>query len=273
MDSAPDHHPLEAGYFDVDAEEAVRGNAAYWSASADEYLAEFGDFLGPAEFRWCPEGLVEAEAELLGPVRELRQQRVLEIGAGAGQCSRWLRKHGVEAHATDLAPGMVRAGLELNRRSGIEVPLTVADARELPFPDASFDQVFTAFGAIPFVKEAAQVHREVHRVLREGGWWTFATTHPIRWAFPDDPSGLSATRSYFDRTPYAERSPGGTYAEFHRTLADHVAELVASGFTITRVVEPEWSEGNTHVWGGWGPERGRILPGTLIVRARRGDQP
>ena len=249
----------------------MAGNTSYWSSSAREYLDQFGEFLGPAQFRWCPEGLLEAEAKLLGSLDELRAQRVLEVGAGAGQCSRWLKKHGVDVEATDIAPGMVAAGEALNRETRIDLPMVVADARRLPYPDASFDQVFTAFGAIPFVEDPAQVHQEVHRVLKPGGWWTFATTHPFRWAFPDDPTALTANRSYFDRTPYAEVSPGGTYAEFHHTLGDHVAQVVSSGFSIARILEPEWSEGNTHVWGGWGPQRGRLLPGTLIIRAQRVD--
>ena len=104
-----------------------------------------------------------------------------------------------------------------------------ADARALPFADASFDVAFTAFGALPFVPDAERVHASVARVLRPGGRWVFAVTHPIRWAFPDDPgeAGLTATRSYFDRTPYAEIGESGSvlYAEYHRTLGDHVAEL------------------------------------------------
>ena len=28
---------------------------------------------------------------------------------------------------------------------------------------------------------------EAARVLRPGGRWVFSVTHPIRWAFPDDP--------------------------------------------------------------------------------------
>lgn len=259
---------LRAGYFDVDDEAATAGNLAYWSGHAEEYLAEFGDFLGEAEFRWCPEGLLESEARILGPVSELRGRRLLEVGAGAAQCARWLAARGVDVVATDLAPGMVEAAHRLNRRTGVEVPVAVADARSLPFEAGSFDQVFTAFGAIPFVADARRVHREAARVLRPGGYWTFATTHPVRWAFPDDPEGLTVTHSYFDRTPYAERSAEGTYAEYHRTIGDHVRDLVACGFTIVDVIEPEWSPGNTHVWGGWGPVRGALLPGTIIIRSR-----
>jgi hypothetical protein len=33
---------------------------------------------------------------------------------------------------------------------------------------------------------------------------------------------------------------------------------------VLDLVEPEWPAGHDRVWGGWGPERGRWLPGTAI---------
>jgi len=261
-----------AGYEHVDGQVAAEATARWWSAEAGDYLAEHGSFLGDADFCWCPEGLRESEAQLLGPLEELRGKRVLEIGAGAAQCSRWLVSQGVEVVATDVAEGMIAAAAELDARTGIAVPAQVADARDLPFLDDSFDVVFTAFGALPFVADAGAVHSEVARVLADGGRWVFSVTHPLRWAFPDDPTtaGLTAVRSYFDRTPYVELDEADRpiYAEFHRTIGDHVRDVVDAGFTLVDLVEPEWPAGHDGVWGGWGPERGAILPGTLIVVAR-----
>ena len=126
--------------------------------------------------------------------------------------------------ATDLSAGMVRQGLDLNRKvtaPARPVPFTQCDAVELPFADASFDTVFTAYGAVPFVADTSRLMREVARVLRPGGRFVFSTTHPFRWAFPDDPGagGLTITQSYFDRTPYVEADADGeaTYVEHHRT--------------------------------------------------------
>ncbi|WP_089772488.1 class I SAM-dependent methyltransferase [Ruania alba] len=280
MQTAGDEHGDErlasAGFHQVDAatsQDAAAANARWWSETAEEYLDEHGAFLGPADFCWCPEGVRESEAGLLGPLSSLRGQRVLEIGAGAAQCSRWLRRHGVDALATDVAPGMAEAAARLDAETGIDVPFLTADARELPLADAAFDVVFTAFGAIPFVPDSGRVHAEAARVLRPGGRWVCSVTHPVRWAFPDDPTsaGLTAVRSYFDRTPYSEVDATGrhVYAEFHRTVGDHVRELVAAGFDVLDLVEPEWPAQNTNVWGGWGPERGEFLPGTLILVARR----
>ena len=77
----------------------------------------------------------------------------------------------------------------------------------LPFADGSFDLACSAYGALPFVADPVQVLREVRRVLRPGGRLVFSVTHPIRWAFPDEPGpeGLSVAASYFDRTPYVEQ--------------------------------------------------------------------
>jgi ubiquinone/menaquinone biosynthesis C-methylase UbiE len=257
-----------AGYRTADDD----GRAArrWWDANADDYLAEHGEELGVAEFRWCPEGLREEDAGLLG---EVAGRRVLEVGAGAAQCTRWLRQRGADALATDVSAGMLAAARRLDAQAGTTTPLVQADARRLPLPDAAVDVAFTAYGAIPFVPDAGAVHREVARVLRPGGRWVFAVTHPVRWAFPDDPGerGLTATRSYFDRTPYVETDAAGTvsYAEYHRTLGDHVRELAASGLRLLDVVEPEWPAGNARTWGGWSPLRGARLPGTAIFVTRR----
>ncbi|GAA4422259.1 class I SAM-dependent methyltransferase [Georgenia halophila] len=266
--------PARAGYEPVDGEAAAVANARWWTDSSADYLAEHGEFLGAADFCWCPEGLREADAQLLGRLEDLRGGgRVLEVGCGAAQCSRWLAARGVDVVATDVSDGMLARAAELDADTGTAVPTVLADARHLPFPDAAFDVAFSAFGAVPFVPDPAAVHAEAARVLRAGGRWVFSVTHPVRWAFPDDPTtrGLTVTRSYFDRDPYVERGATGAplYAEFHRTLGDHVRDLVSAGLIIEDLVEPEWPDGYDGVWGGWGPERGRMLPGTAIFVTRR----
>ncbi|MFN8077428.1 MAG: class I SAM-dependent methyltransferase [Kineosporiaceae bacterium] len=254
-----------AGYAPAGADASVAGNRSWWDANAAEYLAEHGDFLGDASARfvWGPEGLQEDDAHLLGDVAG---RRVLEVGAGAAQCTRWLRERGVEALACDLSAGMLRG-------AGGAGTVLQCDARSLPLADACVDVVFSAYGVLPFVADPELVHREVARVLRPGGRWVFSVTHPLRWAFPDDPgpAGLTATRSYFDRTPYAEFAADGRvlYAEHHRTLGDRVREVTAAGFRLLDVVEPEWPQGHERVWGGWSPLRGRLLPGTAVFVCER----
>lgn len=104
--------------------------------------------------------------------------RVLEIGPGHGSyCAAAARTVGPggEVVGVDLQPQMV-AHVEARARehhltnlSGVQ-----ADARTLPFPDASFDAVFIicALGEMP---ERPRVLAEVSRVLKPGG--VFASSH------------------------------------------------------------------------------------------------
>ena len=253
--------------------ETARANRAWWDIEADGYYAEHGTFLGDDDFVWGPEGLRESDAGLLG---EVGGKDLLEIGAGAAQCSRYVARQGARVVATDLSGGMLRQGAGLNRQftaaTRMTVPLVQCDATSLPFADSSFDVVFTSYGAVPFVADSAALMAQAARVLRPGGRFVFSTTHPIRWALPDDPGypGLTVSSSYFDRTPYVEQESGSaSYVEHHRTLGDRVRELTAAGLVLVDLVEPEWPDENQQVWGGWSPLRGSLVPGTAIYLCRK----
>ena len=256
----------------IGADQAVSraANRRWWDADADAYHAEHGEFLGDVDLVWCPENLRESDVRLLGDVVG---RRVLEVGCGSAPCARYLARHGADVIAFDVSAGMLAHARVAAGRTGTAVPLVQADVCELPFRDSSFDLAFSAFGGIPFVADSAGAMREVARVLRPGGRWVFSVTHPMRWAFPDDPgpAGLTAIQSYFDRAPYVEVDEAGVpaYVEHHRTMGDRIREVVGAGLTLLDVLEPEWPEGFTGIWGQWSPLRGEIFPGTAIFVTQR----
>ncbi len=270
MTSFPDSvHPVRRP---VSEEDSRRANRRDWDDYADEYQSTHGDFLGDTGFVWGPEGHQERDLRVLGEPAALTGKRVLEIGSGAGQCARWLRTQGAEAYGLDLSERQLQHARRIDEESGVPVPSVCGTATALPFPDASFDITFSSFGALQFVADTDVMVAEIARVLRDDGVFAFSVTHPVRWAMPDDagPAGLAITSSYWDRTPYVEEDDTGAarYVEHHRTLGDWVSLLSGAGFALTALHEPQWPEGLERIWGGWGPLRGRLVPGTAIFVSR-----
>ncbi|MBC9732024.1 class I SAM-dependent methyltransferase [Nocardioides marmotae] len=274
---APDsrHHPplppVRVERRAVSEAESRQANGPDWDRYADEYQATHGEFLGDVGFVWGPEGFTEAEAGILG---EVEGRDVLEVGSGAGQCSRWVRARGGRAIGLDLSLRQLQHSRRIDEATGVVVPSVRATATALPFRDASFDVVFSSFGALQFISDLEVAVAETARVLRPGGRYAFSITHPTRWMFADDPGeeGLVASQSYWDRTPYVEVDDASgevSYVEHHRTLGDWVAVLAGAGFVITDLLEPEWPAGHDRVWGGWSEVRGRLTPGTAIFGATR----
>lgn len=266
-----EHHPPAAPVRverrAVSERESRAANGPDWDGYADEYQRTHGAFLGDTGFVWGPEGLTEDELGVLGDVAGLD---VLEVGSGAGQCSRWVALHGGRPVGLDLSHRQLQHSRRLDDETGVVVPSVRATATDLPFAGDRFDVVFCSFGALQFVADIDRAVAEVARVLRPGGRFAFSITHPTRWMFADDPGedGLVVSQSYWDRTPYVEVDPDTdrpTYVEHHRTLGDWVGLLAGAGFRITGLLEPEWPEGHERIWGGWSALRGRLSPGTAIV--------
>lgn len=236
-----------------------RANRAHWDDDAQRYHADHARYLDG--FNWCPEMLAESEARLLGDVRAAT---VLEIGCGSAPCARWLAEDGVGfVSACDISAAMLnRAG------AGHGVGLVQADATALPYRSETFDVAFSAFGAIPFIRDIDALFLEVARVLKPGARFVYSVNHPMRWIFVDDPASFAVFTSYFEEG-YVEHGESGepTYAEFQHKISDHVRALTGAGFILDQIIEPEWPAELTETWGQWSPERGRIFPGTAIFSA------
>lgn len=116
--------------------------------------------------------------------------RVLDIGCGTGTLT-VLIKHrhpGIEVVGLDPDPkALERAGRKA-QQANADVQFDEGFSDKLPYPDASFDRVFSSFmfHHLP-ANERGKTLREVHRVLKAEG-----SFHLVDFAGPEDRTGSMA---------------------------------------------------------------------------------
>lgn len=97
-----------------------------------------------------------------------RDHRVLDVGAGHGNCALAAARRGAEVVATDFSAAMIERGRARTDACGLNISWREADAAGLPFDDGSFERVTSVFGAI-FAPEQPMVAAELVRVTAPGG--------------------------------------------------------------------------------------------------------
>lgn len=102
------------------------------------------------------------------PFEELAGRDVLEVGCGTGVHARLLAAAGARLSAIDLTPTAVELTQRRLELAGLEADVREADAESLPFPDRSFDFVWS-WGVVHHSASTDRVLAEIGRVLRPGG--------------------------------------------------------------------------------------------------------
>ncbi|MCC5575358.1 methyltransferase domain-containing protein [Microtetraspora sp. AC03309] len=157
--------------------------------------------------------------------------KVLDVGCGAGHyavelLARGAQVVGVDGSRTLLEHARARVGERAEfLLHDLEEPLNFAH-------DASFDGAVCAL-VFHHLTHRVQLLRELHRVLRPGGWLLVSTTHP------------AADWRHFGGSYYADdwvELPlrGSPFSiRFQRMpLEMFLGELLAAGFALERLVEP-----------------------------------
>ena len=169
---------------------------------------------------WWGEGTYERLAERIAPVhdelvRRLKPEpgeRWLDVATGAGAVAIRAAQAGAQVSASDLSPAMIEKARKAAATADVVLDLDVADARSLPYEDASFDVVTSTFG-VSFAPDPERVVGELARVCKPGARLGLTT-----WA-PDEQ--LEAVWEPFARGQRPPTEVWGEEGSLDRLLGDH----------------------------------------------------
>lgn len=210
---------------------------------------------------------------LLPPLAGLR---VLDLGCGFGDFARWARAAGA---ASVL-------GIDVSERMLAEAAARTADAaiawrrqpiEALDVPAGSFDLAISSL-ALHYVADYRAAVARVASALVPGGHFVLSVEHPICTALPEqrwiaDAEGHPLAWPV-DR--YREEGPRRTrwfvegVVKYHRTVETYVEGLLAAGFTLQALREPEPEEGPAAA-GVPGLDLHRRRPPFLLLAARKAE--
>lgn len=147
-------------------------------------------------------------------------QRVLDIGAGAGNAAIPAAALGAIVIAADLTPELFTVGRRAAAERGVAVEWVEADVEAMPFETGSFDVVLSCVGAM-FAPHHQRTADEIVRVVRPGG-----TIGMINWT----PEGFIGNL-FRTMGPYAPPPPPGAQPPPLWGSEDHVRELFGDHVT------------------------------------------
>ncbi len=99
---------------------------------------------------------------------DLAGLEAIELGCGTGYVAGWMARRGASVVAIDNSPAQLATATRLQRAHGVEFPLLLGNAEQVPYPDASFDFAISEYGAALWADPYAWVP-EAARLLRPGG--------------------------------------------------------------------------------------------------------
>ena len=221
---------------------------------------------------------------LLGRVRG---RKGLDVGCGEGHNTRLAARRGAQMTAIDISEIFIRHAREAEAGEPLGIRYLRSSGEKLPFRNRVFDFAMATMSLMDMAGQE-RVLREVHRVLRPGGFFQFSMVHPCfatpKWFWLRDESGRKTglvVGDYFRRLNgepeewifgaapevLKRRFPKFRIPRFTRTLSGWLNLVIDAGFDLERLVEPTPTDAVLRKY----PDMydARIIAYSLIVRGRK----
>ncbi|MFH1651220.1 MAG: class I SAM-dependent methyltransferase [Chloroflexota bacterium] len=131
-------------------------------------MKEVFDRIAPGWYNFRHWTIFRRELEALA--RRWGGGKLLNVGCAHGPDFLPFRE-GFELHGVDISPEMLKLAEKYAAKHGFTVKLAEADARQLPYPDATFDRALAVatYHHLPGKEAQLAALRELFRVMKLGG--------------------------------------------------------------------------------------------------------
>lgn len=176
---------------------------------------------------------------------DLKGKRVLDLGCGYGwHCNYAVKQGAISVLGIDLSKKMLEKANQIN--SDERITYQLCGIEEYEYPKDTFDTVISSL-ALHYVEDFEEVCRKVFSTLKKGGDFIFSIEHPIFTAYGSqdwlyDENGEIVcwpVDRYFTEGSREAVFLGEKTQKQHRTLTTLLNGLLACGFVITGIKEPQ----------------------------------
>jgi len=209
--------------------------------------------------------------DLLG---DLHGQRLCDLACGQGYVTRQLAQRGADVVGIDLSAKLLAIARQEEATNPLGITYQVDDAETLAtLAGNAFDGVVCHL-ALMDIPDLPATLQAVWRVLRPAGWFVFSITHPCfeaphaAWITKADGQIGREITTYFAEGHWRSSNPTGVRSQVgahHRTLSTYINTLLETGFSLTRLVEPQATAQTAERK----PEYA-VVPAFMILRAEKG---
>lgn len=170
---------------------------------------------------------------------------MLDLGCGYGWHCIYAAEHGASAVVgIDISRRMLEVARA--KTSFPQVRYRCVAMEDMEFDEGSFDVVLSSL-ALHYIEDFEPVVRKVHRFLKPGGSFLFSVEHPVftaygtqDWYYGENGEILHfPVDNYYYEGKRVAHFLGENVIKYHRTLTTYLNGLLANGFQINSVVEPQ----------------------------------
>lgn len=210
--------------------------------------------------------------QMLDWMNDLAGQHVCDVACGQGWLARELARRGAQVTGVDLSGELLAKARSYEAHEPLGITYLHDDAQQLgSLADTSFDGA-TCNMALTDIPDLHATLRSIARILRPGGWFMFAITHPC-YQTPDSDwiSGADGTfrrevGGYFVEGFWRSDNPNGVRGKVgahHRTLSSYLNSLRAAGLRLEQIAEPQANGALAERLPGYA-----VVPAVLLVYCR-----